>query len=366
MAVDKFNKEILFKYFQGVTTSQENKLLLEWIRKSESNKNIFYTYKSIWHGLASKGSEQEKGNWDDFIKRSKVRTINISSKSKFWINLGKYAAIFIVGFLSLWMFQNYSNFVNPDIETSENSKIIVPKGSKTHLILPDGTQVWLNAGSTLTYPERFGEAKREVYLEGEGYFDVVKHTDKTFMVRTSDIHVHSLGTKFNIKAYPQDDIIETTLVEGKVKVENGNASKVMQKPIYLSPNQTLTFHKTNNSIALNTKKEEREKVSETLNNAIKPSQIDKIVLHEEVNPVLYTSWKDSRWVIDSQRLDDLAIQLERIYDVNIKFKDKDLRNTRFTGTLKDESLEQVLKAMKLTAPIDYEIKGKQVILTKNK
>lgn len=367
MSIDKLNKELIFRYFQDLTNSKENKEILEWVKKDADNKKVFLLFKEIWDGLNFHNHHQLEGsNWEELSANAKILTFKPHQKFGWVKEIAKYAAIFIFGLLSFILYQNFpTNVISEETEILYN-EINVPKGSKTQMLLPDGTRVWLNAGSSLKYAKDFGDDNRIVHLQGEGYFEVMKNEKQSFTVKTPGMNVSALGTKFNVKAYAEDVTIEATLVEGKVKIENDNKTFAAYEPIYLLPNQTVIFHKNSNAIELsNTKNKVIDEPMAPKSEKLRP-KVNKIVIHEDINPLLYTSWKDSRWVIDSERLGDLAVQFERMFDVAIKFNDKELKETRFSGTLKDESLEQVLNAMTLTAPINYKIKGKQVILMNKK
>ncbi|NJO69370.1 MAG: FecR family protein, partial [Bacteroidetes bacterium] len=189
----------------------------------------------------------------------------------------------------------------------------VPKGSKSSLKLPDGTIVWLNAGSKLTYTDDFNQNERNVYLTGEAYFNVVTNKEKPFRVHTSELLIRALGTRFNVKAYPEERIITTTLEEGIIDVqvlkknENG-----VNRQIKIKPHEKLVFFKDGyaDSLSLPRPKEELKKISFAVKN---------IRVESEVNTELYTSWKSDKWIIEGLTLKCLAPMLERRYNINIHF-----------------------------------------------
>lgn len=365
MGIDTFNKELLFKYFNEETSPVENKRILRWIESNPDHKTEFIEYKTLWDALKQPFPHTpSEGDWNELSIRIKVSDPPGKQKNKRWIHILQYAAVFILGLLSVWIYDQYIPHNQSNAEIAQFNEIIVPKGSRTRLVLPDGTEVWLNAESKFRYAKDFNKSNRDVFLEGEGYFEVSPDKNSTFLVKTPDINVIALGTKFNVKAYPKDKIIETTLVEGKIKVEKGGQSKITYDPLYLLPNQTLAFHKDTESLTLKDDKRSANDEIEDISQELQPSKIEEIVLHEDIDPIVYTSWKDSKWIIESESLEKLAVEFERRFDVTIEFTDQELKNMRFTGTLKDESLEQVLKAMKLTADMDYKIDGKQVLFMK--
>jgi ferric-dicitrate binding protein FerR (iron transport regulator) len=233
--------------------------------------------------------------------------------------------------------------------------------------LPDGTLVTLNAGSNLHYDTSYGQGTREVWLEGEGYFNVVKNASIPFIVKAKDVIIKALGTEFNVKAYPEENIIQTTLVNGIVTVRQTNTTDNNAQEITLKPRQTVTYYEqiaAKHTLQDNPEAQPATSVLSPVKTAEKVT-IEKVELKNNVKPELYTSWKDPRWVIESEPLSDLARKLERRYDVQIVISDDALKQYPFNGTLTDETLEQVLDIMKSIAPINYSLHKKTVTLTIN-
>jgi ferric-dicitrate binding protein FerR (iron transport regulator) len=203
----------------------------------------------------------------------------------------------------------------------------------------------------------FMKGERKVALSGEAYFEVKKHPGKKFIVNTSDISVRVLGTKFNIKAYPDEETIKTTLVEGSVSILNLKGSK-KNKETYLTPNQTAIYYKQE------TKEEKR---AETRDNEPMPGAApNSVQIENQINTILYTSWKDEDWVIEGLYLGDLARELERRYNVIIRFEDESIKKYRFNGIIANENIEQILEIIKVSAPVRYTISNNQIRLNYNK
>ncbi|NJO70170.1 MAG: FecR family protein [Bacteroidetes bacterium] len=272
----------------------------------------------------------------------------------------KYAAIITIvitlGIIG-YRFLNNASVLN---STQAWNEVEAPFGSRTVVNLADGSKVWLNAGSKLKYAVDFGKRNRNVFLTGEAYFDVVKSTDMQFIVKTTHLDVKVYGTEFNVKAYPEENTIETTLVKGAVTIV-GQDGKSAEMEIRLKPNQLVTFIKDINIFKSDIIKEKREK---QLERAV--HETDNLVLLPEIDPVVYTSWKDSRWIIEGETMANLTKKLERRYNVKFQFKSESLENYKFSGTLKDETLEQVLNLMKISAPIEFSIQENTVYLFENK
>ena len=241
----------------------------------------------------------------------------------------------------------------------------VPYGSKAKVTLPDGSKVILNAGSKLTCKEGFGKTHRLLSLTGEGYFDVAKNKSLPFIVRAGDLFVKALGTEFNVKAYPEDKNIEAILIRGAIQVNKTEAKE--NKPLTLMPKQSLVYNKSSDHFQINITDEKVKKSAEKQPLPITASPSSNVeIFKTAVDPAIYTSWKDTSWIIYHTELSDLAVDLERKYNVKIHFDSDVLKHIKFTGTLRDESLEQILSAICLASPVEFKIKGKQVELTENK
>ena len=240
-------------------------------------------------------------------------------------------------------------------------EVIAPKGSRSVITLADGSKVWLNSGTVLRYNSDFGKKTREVFLEGEAYFSVSENKELPFRVRTNDIYITALGTAFNVKAYNDENIIETTLEKGKVLIEhiNTSSSDTYQASVSLKPNQKAIFIRSSGDLSVNDTKPAI--ITAEKNPKFKVTPVI-IKVDSLIDTRLSTSWKDSKWIFKSKKLKELAPILERRYDISISFIDTSLYNYKFTGTLKEESLEQVLKALTLAAPIQFNVNHNKVFL----
>ena len=275
------------------------------------------------------------------------------------LNIRRLVAAVVIGFaLGIGLYYAVTANKTEQVAFVEN---IVPLGSKSEIVLPDGSRVWLNAGSTLRYPTNYGKTTRDLYLEGEGYFKVAKQAKKPFTVYTALSNIRALGTEFNVKAYPDETVEETTLIKGEVVVEKGDAGDIIK----LIPGQKLVIPSHDNT----TKETEKSQLetnqvdTETTAHETLPVQPKPVISHlspEMANAEI--SWKERNWRIESESLQSLSVKIERRYDVTIHVDDR-LKNYRFTGTIKDESLEQVLHAMQLSAPILFKVEGKNVFIT---
>ncbi|MDP4273999.1 MAG: FecR family protein, partial [Bacteroidota bacterium] len=235
-----FDKEIYSLIIKCITenSNAQSKQKLElWLNESEENRIIFDQIKDIWQAAAlSQNKEQFDPDkaWERV--RNRIHALNaIQSKPKAenrWaVQLLKIAAVFITAFFIgkySGIFQNKKASEGLDEISNWNKKgnfieVRAPKGSKAEIVLFDGTRVNLNANSSLKYSKQYNINNREVYLEGEAYFQVAKNKKIPFIVKTSDINVRAVGTAFNVKAYPEEKKIETTLVNGIVEIRINKA-----------------------------------------------------------------------------------------------------------------------------------------------
>jgi ferric-dicitrate binding protein FerR (iron transport regulator) len=272
------------------------------------------------------------------------------------------AAVFMIAFFlgSLYSMSN-KNISSEPVITVNYNEIKTPFGSKSEIKLPDGTQVMLNAGSTLKYRSDYNLSNRDLVLAGEAYFKVAKNINLPLNVSAGNISIKAVGTEFNVKAYDEDGIIETTLIEGKVEITQNNQNEDKKEFIALNPNQKAIFIKDSDSFTL-----QKIKVIDPL--LIKPASTNdnKILLSPKVDVEQVVAWTQGKLIIRGENLDNLCVELQRKYDVKFIFKNEEIKKYRFSGVLLDETLEQVLNVIKLTAPIDYYLEGKTVFLSPNK
>lgn len=216
----------------------------------------------------------------------------------------------------------------------EYNTLQTPKGSEYSLVLADGSKVWLNADSKLKYPVSFSDTVRKVFIEGEAYFEIAENKDKPFIVHTNDYDVNVLGTSFNVMAYNNEQQTATTLVEGSVKITRPES----ESPVYLIPGQQAVLKEQSNKI-----------------------EITKVDTYQ------YTSWKDGLFVFKSEPLGNIAKKFSRWYDCEIQFTDMELKNARFTGTLKKNTdLGELLNIISQTCQIDFTVNENNVLIISKK
>lgn len=354
---------------EGLTSREE--IELQQLLKEPENRVYFKKMYVIWstmHDVPGKEEVEQALQKILFRVNRQDHRYNMQGKQGWISSFGKIAAAicisFVLGALSYYFIGKQGPVVSILSDSGETTKVIVPLGSRSQVELPDGSVVTLNAGSELYYLTTYGRDNREVELNGEGYFKVEENADIPFIVKTRNIAIKALGTEFNVKAYSDEEMVQTTLVTGSISIRREEGED--QKEWLLKPNQTVTIYKYFDTITeqnSNNSNIKRAKKQSADINPIEPKPV--ITLEQDVETVLYTSWKDTRWVIESETIENLAIKLQRRYDVQIIITDEALKKYPFTGILADETLEQVLEIMKSVVPINYHVNKKIVLLSIN-
>lgn len=241
------------------------------------------------------------------------------------------------------------------------SKIITPAGSRKQLTLPDGTNVWLNAASSLIIHKNFNEETREVELKGEAYFDVAHNAQKPFIVHTSVIDIKVLGTKFDVKDYETEPNIETTLLHGAIEVVKRNEPGSAR--VILNPNEKLVFAKKN---LLTHNGKEKKVLAEY--NKIKRSDITITTLKadKKIVDIPETAWMYNKLVFEEENFETIGFLMERWYNVTIHFADAEIKNYRMSGTFVNETVNEALDILKILVPFDYDMNGNNILIGKLK
>lgn len=319
------DENILLKYLDGTQTESEQAEVEEWLAASPENEKVleqlYFTLQvtNRLHVMESVNPELSLIRFKSRIQKQNKKV----SLYRTWSVMQKVAAVLFIPVLvlSAYLFMQVGEKQVRMIEVRTNPGVV------SKFELPDGTKVWLNAGSTLSYPENFWPERRLVQLTGQGYFEVTKNPDKPFIVEVDPTYsVEVLGTTFNISAYKDDEIIETTLVEGSVKL---NISAGSGKEVYqiLKPNEKAEFFRTTNKLNI-----------------------------ESVNADYDTAWRNGEMIFRNNSMGQVLRMLSRHYNVQFDVKDKDVLNSIITARFKDEQLPQVMEYLKLASGVKYKIK----------
>lgn len=266
------------------------------------------------------------------------------SKTK-WL-IGIAAALILLLGAYVW---NQNSFLKAKQFAGKNfGEVSTKPGSKTKLVLPDSTVVWLNSGSKLTYSENFGTTNRNTTLIGEAFFDVKKGTIP-FIIHTKSVQIKVLGTEFNVKSYPDEETTETSLLRGRVEV---TLDKRPGEPFILKPNEKLIV----NSELQETKSFHSEKKD--------PIAVLGNITHSDDSTIVETSWVENKLVFQDESFEEVARKMERWYDVHISFKDEAVANYRLYGSFTTETINEALDALKIGSKFNYKIEGKNITIAK--
>ncbi|MDE7437622.1 MAG: DUF4974 domain-containing protein [Muribaculaceae bacterium] len=319
-------EQLIARYLASEATDEEIARLEEWVGRSDENMRIYSVQKNIWDNLHAPFSPDEI-DLDEATRKILSATGSGESQRKnplkHILNIWKgVAAILFIPLLVLTVYL----FSSKEDKTGENPVMLYAAyGSRVETILPDGSKVWLNANSTLSYPQEFASDKREVELAGEGYFQVESDRSHPFLVKTKDFIVEAYGTEFNVNSYQQNALQQSvTLVKGNVDVtiNSGNSYQ-------LSPGEHLTYSD------------------------------GKIKIHSNAEVGKYCCWKEGALNFNDNTLGEIFTRLSEIYDVEFDVRNPEIESYRYHATFEGESLEEILKLIEMSGTIEVkEISGK--------
>lgn len=276
-----------------------------------------------------------------------------------WQSYTAIAALFLFAFFGF----NYLNKKDVAIENDKHfNEITVKLGTKTKVQLPDGSHVWVNSDSKLTYAETFTGPTRDIYLEGEAYFDVVKDAKHPFIVHTSGIDIRVLGTAFNVKAYKAEPTIEATLVHGLIEVTKTNQPEASK--ILLHPHEKLIFDKKANEQSVIKPGMNAAESAIAQDRPINPSiTITPLSKSLADSALIETSWVYNRLSFEEEKFEDLAKKIERWFNVEITINNNKIRSYRSTGSFENETVDEALKELQYLVPFNYQINGRNITIT---
>lgn len=318
--------QLFVNAFSGIITPEEQKSLDEWLSESVENKRYFAEQKKLWELFML----HQKMQKIDEHKAFDTVSSKLFSQKKFnlFLLVQRIAAVLLLPVLLVFGYYYYSEKKHTEQFATVYNTAETSLGMRSSLTLPDGTKVWLNAGSKLSYPVLFSDKYRAVKLSGEAYFEVKKDPKWPFLVSAGNMNVIVSGTTFNCNAYPENNEIQTVLVEGEVTLGNASATETE----VLQPGELGVF------------KRDIQQITKTKTDLQK-----------------YIAWKSGKLMFRDDRMDLVVEKLERWYNVEIEIKENEISNYIYTATFIDESLDQVLKMLSLSAPISYTVseRGKQ-------
>ncbi len=363
-------QELIVGFLNGSLSDNELNRLNDWLDQDRAHLDEFNRIRSAW----VLGSHKTvKSNFNASVswlrlKREIEKKTGISSPAVIPVYLKplRYAASLFICFAlgaAVTAVVMRDRSVEP-AATESTTIITAPLGSKSNITLPDGSNVWLNAGSTITYSAEFDKENREINLTGEAFFDVKSDSLKPFHVHTSGMTVRAKGTRFNVKAYADDNTMAATLEEGRLDVVIRIPGKADLHPIVLKPKEQLIVQKSQSETGQMTTE---RGASSLLSKQTTPNSlpIKEVTIRPNVKTELSTSWKDEKWIIDDEPLVLFVTDLERRYNLEIVFASNELKDYKFSGTIENQTAEQILTALSLAAPVNYKFDNNNVVLSLN-
>jgi transmembrane sensor len=358
---DLLTDESFLKYCRNA--SEED--ILRWesfIRNNPDKADLIYeakiAYEELFRALAQQDLKEQSAHLFDKImqeQESFQESRFPKSSNRFTlVHTILYAAAVVIILMGSW--KAYTTFLRP-VE-QEEEQIAADFGEKKTIQLTDGTIISLNSVSNVRICGGYGLTCRDIYLDGEAFFDVKRNESLPFIVHTADLDIRALGTSFNVKAYPGEKMSETSLIHGSVEVtiKSDHGRKVL-----LKPNQKLrSQNQYTPSVSIGSSTV-TEKMSEVVPVAVLPLE------STDEGEIRELAWKENKLIFENETLANIAIMLERWYRIRVEFADEELKNYRFTGTYEKERLSVVLDVLKETKAFTYQIQeGNVKIVTLSK
>ena len=321
-------KNLFNKYFQSLIAPGEFDQFADFINQKKNEPEIFRFMDDAWRRQTEeKATERQNPLLLQKIKQTILNdelSRSLLKARRYSIGL-KIAAALVVGLLvvNVWMYRE-----KQAADGSQTMQVVsVPNGAKTEFELPDGSSLWLNGGSAISYASNF-KHNRTVELQGEAFFDVVK-SHAPFTVKTKSGRVEVLGTAFNVQAYTEGEFT-TTLERGKVKILNAEG-----KPLgSLEPGEQVQL-------------------------------IDNKFVKDQVDTQIYTSWKDGKLIFVRETFPVTMRRLERWFNVDIEYSSDDFEGLWFSGTIENESISEVMDIICKVAPVTYSYNSKERMIKVN-
>lgn len=331
--------QLLRRFYQGKCSPEEKAIVKRWLEEEGHDESFMLQLTEHWESFQESPDDHNAPsilkNIQDRIQAEEPGQLFMpttpATKSKpaglsTWL---KVAAMLIIGLGISWSAYQLLQEPAPSVAVINTIQKEVQSGQKLKVTLNDGTQVYLNSESTLTYPEKFSSEKREVMLVGEAFFDVTPDPNRPFTIKAQDIQVSVLGTSFNVHAYEGDSTISVAVATGKVKV-----NQTAQQTYFLEPGKELVYQLNLGSIEVN-----------------------------DFNMMERLAWKDGILYFKDASIQEVKKTLERWYGVEISIRGAHQGLWQYSGVFERQSLENVLDGMSYVQRFEYEIDDKQVTIT---
>ncbi|PIF06352.1 MAG: hypothetical protein CSA36_01970 [Draconibacterium sp.] len=315
------NFEDILKLVTGNLSPEKKKKVIADIQDKKENKEIFKKVKISWAFLSSTRKLHDYEIENAYLKiqhkiSGKKRKLNTALKKVL-----KYAAIvvFLISLATIYYTNKQQVNCNDTQTKLSYTFFITENGQRSKVVLPDSSIVWLNSGTTLSYPNNFSEQNRVVLLNGQAFFQVYHKENNPFSVQVNGLIVKVLGTKFDIDAYPENDKIDVVLESGKVELTHKNFESFKYT---MKPGEKATYSIANNALTVN-----------------------------YTDAALYSSWKDGKLVFRNESMKNVVEKLKRWYNVNIEVTDEEVFNSIFSGTIQNENCEEIFRYIEVVCDV---------------
>ncbi len=342
-------KKLLIKYIKGAAGEHEKRIVLEWVERSPDNLKYFMGLKNLWvynnmpQSFATL-NEMKEASGIARAKRAKLYNQGVKGRN-FRYALLAAASVALLLAVNVWQYienrglkteLTVPRVMLSEVPSDQKHTLYTNNGVKGYVELPDGSKVWLNSASRLTYPDRFDGATREVLVAGEALFDVVRDTLKPMIVNTNrDFMIEVLGTKFNIRSYDDDYEAQTTLISGSINLIREVKSGERELIAHLSPKESFVIRDKNAPILI-----------------------------KQIDTTKQIAWKNGHLIFESTPMPEVLKKLERWHGTKFIIVDSDILDAKLTANFRSESIVQIMEMIKFCTSIDYSVTENIVTLHK--
>lgn len=332
-----FDSEVVGRYLDNEGTDEDKLKIQQWFASPTATETLAQISLPFWNDTPQNPEvedyDQERmlDRINHLLRLEDAKVQQEKRKKLRWLAYAQKIAAGLFIPLLIWSGLQWMGFFE-NSETIAQSSIYAPLGARTSFKLPDGSKGWLNSGSTLHFSTNFTGKRRTVRLEGEGFFDIVSDSTKPFVVETEKMQVVAFGTSFNVNAYTEDKTSSVILESGVVELFKSEDTEWNNTLSRLDTGYQFTYFKDLDSYQTQT-----------------------------VDIYKNTAWKEGLLVFREDAMIDIVDRLNRWYNVEIVIKDKRLETHTFRATFQDETLDEVLKLLKLSSPIKVEEVGREIL-----
>ena len=317
-------------YLRGKASLEESTKIERWLKDTANERKVREILGNIWTDteIRIEGAKPDFNRLLDRLhhhinlseKESRISKTNKTIK-RIYTGFSRVAAVLLIPIIVFSVYLYLNNQVVTNNSNIAEKEIFTKPGTRTKIELNDGTVVWLNDGTTLKYPEIFSGKERQVFVDGEAYFEVAANPKRPFIVHNPMMTTVVTGTKFNINGYSVDNYFESTLLEGKIGLKTNDGQEIK-----VTPNQQIQFDKKRGSL-----------------------------IRKEVDPTIAVAWIEGRLILKDELLSVAIRKLSRWYNVDIIIADPELNGFLLTATFRDEKLYQTLDLISQAIPVKYSI-----------